>query len=121
MAFLSGTTGYVKVGSATYAFGKWKLALKGGAPKVTNFAGLGYQQLVGGVKAGTITLSGAYDQGNMPLQINTTYTFHLGLALGIELALPAQVSDIDVDNDVEDAPRVTVTAQSTGEFNAQIS
>lgn len=119
--FLSGTTGFVKLGVTTYKFGKWKLAIKGGTPKVTNFAGAGYQQLVPGVISGTLSLSGAYDQGNMPLTINTSYVFYCGFDTGIQLSVTAQVSSIDMDNDVEDTPRVNVTAESTGSFTASIT
>jgi hypothetical protein len=119
--FLSGTTGYVKVGVITYRFGKWKITIKAGTPKVTNFAGSGYQQIVPGVVMATITLSGAYDSGNMPLAANSVYAFHLGMDTGVELAIPAQVSGIEADNDVEGTPTVSVTAESTGVFTAAIT
>jgi hypothetical protein len=117
----SGTTGFVKLGAATYAFGKWKLAIKGGTPPVTNFTGGGFQQIVPGVVKGTLTLSGPWDYGNMPLVVNTSYVFHLGLDTGIELVVTAQVSGIEPEDDVEDAARVTVTAESNGAFTAAIT
>lgn len=121
MSELSGKTGYVKVGSTDYAFGKWKVGIKGGAPKITNWKTGGFQKVVPGVVLGDLTLNGPMDAGSMPLAVNTTYTFHLGMDTGIELAVPAQVTGIDVDNDVEDAPRVSVTATSNGEFTASIA
>jgi hypothetical protein len=121
MAFLSGTTGSVKVGSTVYAFDKWRLSMKGGAPKVTNFAGSGYQQLVPGVKSATITLSGPYNQGAMAVAVNTSYAWILGMDTGVEITVTAQVTGIDVDDSVEDAPRVNVTAESTGSFTASIA
>lgn len=120
MPFLPGTTGYVAIGATTYAFGKWKLAIRGGTPKVTNWSGGGYQQLVAGVVAGTVTVSGAWNVGGMPVAIGALYTFHLGLGTGIELIVNAIVSAIDPENDVEDTPRVSVTAESSGAFVAVI-
>ena len=116
----SGTTGYVKLGTTTYAFGKWKVTFKAGAPKVTNFTGSGYQQLVAGVVSGTLTLTGPYDNGNMPLVAGTTYVFHCGSDTGVELTFSAIVTQIEVDDEVEDACRVNVTAESTGSFTAAI-
>ena len=121
MAFLSGVTGFVKVGAATYAFGKWKLAIKAGNPKVTNFAGGGYQDLVRGVISATLSCSGAYDVGNMPLAAGTTYVFTLGLSPGVQLSASFLVTSLDVDNDVEDAPRLNITGESTGTFTASIT
>lgn len=116
----SGITGFVKLGSTTYAFGKWSLAMKAGTPKVTNFTSA-YQAVVAGVVSATLTLSGPWDYGNMPLVIGTSYVFHLGLDTGVELSLTAIVSGITPENDVEDAARVTVTAESNGSFTAAIS
>lgn len=119
--FLSGTTGFVKLGSTTYKFGKWKLALKAGNPKTTNFAGGGYQSLVTGVISGTVTCSGAYDTGNMALAVGSSYAFHLGLDTGVELTATFLVTSVDVDNDVEGTPQISVTGESTGTFTSAIS
>lgn len=121
MGYLSGTSGFVKLGATDYAFGKWKIALRSGAPKVTNFTSGGYQEIVGGVIAGTITLNGPYNQGAMALAANTSYVFHLGMDTGVEFSLTARITNLEVDNDTEDAPRVTVTAESSGSFTASIS
>lgn len=121
MSQLSGTTGYVKLGATTYAFDKWKIAMRGGAPKVTNFTGGGYQQLVAGVVAGTVTLSGPFNSGSMALAVGTSYAFVLGMTTGVELTVTALVTGIDVEDAVEDAPRITVTAESTGTFTASVA
>lgn len=120
MANKSGTTGYVMVGSTPYAFGKWKSGMKGGAPKTTNFTTGGFQTVVPGVVESTITLSGPWNVGSMPLAINGVYVFHLGLDTGVELVVTAQVSGIEPENDVEGTPSVSVTATSTGSFTAAI-
>lgn len=116
----SGVTGYVAVGAAIYPFGKWKSAMKGGTPKTTNFTTGGYQTVVPGVVESTITLSGPWNVGSMPLAINGVYVFHLGVDAGIELLVTAQVSGLEPDNDVEGTPSVSVTATSTGAFTAAI-
>lgn len=121
MAFLSGTTGSVKVGSTVYAFDKWRVSMKAGSPKTTNFAGSGFQTLVAGVKSAAITLSGPYDQGAMAVALNTSYAWILGMDTGVSITVTAIVTGIDVDNSVEDAPRVNITAESTGSFTASIS
>lgn len=121
MAFLSGTTGFVKIGSTTYKFGKWKLSMKSGVPKTNNFAGGGFQSNVAGMVGATLTFSGPYDQGSMAFAVNTSYAFICGLDTGVELTVTARVSGIDVDNDVEGTPQVSVTAESTGSFTASIA
>lgn len=121
MAFYSGTTGYVTIGTTPYAFGKWKLAIKGGSPKVTNFLSLGFQGVVPGVIQGDITLSGPYNVGGMPLAINGVYVFHLGIYTGVEIVVTAQVTNIEPDDDVDGTPQLSVTATSTGIFTASIS
>lgn len=120
MAFKSGFSGYVLVGSTAYTFGKWKLAMKGGTPKTTNFTSGGYRTLVPGIIEGTITLSGPWNVGSTPLAVNSSYVFHLGLDTGVELVVTAQVSSIEPDNDVEGTPQVSVTAESNGAFVAAI-
>ncbi len=120
MANKSGKSGYVVVGNTPFGFGKWKHAMKGGTPKTTNFRTGGYQTVVPGVIESTITLSGPWDVGGMPIAINGVYVFHLGLDTGIELVVTAQVSGIEPDDDVEGTPNVSVTATSTGAFDASI-
>lgn len=121
MAFYSGTVGYVVLGSTTYSFGKWKLAIKAGAPKTTNYTSGGFQSVVPGVVQGDITVSGPWNVGSTPVAINGVYVFHLGLNTGVELVCTAQVTGIDPENDVEDTPKVSVTATSTGAFGAAIT
>lgn len=121
MGYLSGKTGYVALGSTPYSFGKWKCSIKSGLPKVTNFKSQGFQALVAGILSSTITLSGPYEVGAMPLVAGQAYEFHLGLDVGIELVVTARIETLEPDNDVEGAPAVSVTAQSTGPFTAAIS
>lgn len=121
MSFISGTAGSVKIGSTPYGFDKWRIAMRSNLPKVTNFTGGGYQQNVGGVVGGTLTLSGPFDSTAMGFTVNTSYVFVLGMDTGVSLTVTARVAGIEVDNSVEDAPRVSVTAESTGSFTAAIA
>ncbi|VTR93207.1 unnamed protein product [Gemmata massiliana] len=121
MGYLSGKTGYVQLGSTTYSFGKWKLSMKAGTPKITNWTTNGFQAVVPGVVAATISCSGPWNFGRTPVTLNSVYAFHLGLDTGVELVVNAQVSAIEPENDVEGTPAVSITAESTGTFTASIS
>jgi hypothetical protein len=120
MAFIAGTSGSVLVGGVAYAFGKWRFAMKAGLPKVNNFTSA-YQQLVAGLISGTLTLEGPYDAGNMPIAAGTSYAFTLKFSAAVTLTVTCYVEDITPSQDIEDAARVTVTAQSTGSFTAAIA
>lgn len=121
MSIPSGSTGFVKLGSTAYAFGKWKIAMKSGTPNVTNFTSAGYRQLVAGIIQGTLTCSGPYNSGSMPLAMNTSYVWHLGMDTGIELSVTATLTGLEVDNDVEDAPRINITAEISGSFTSSVT
>ena len=122
MAFnpLSGIGAATTVGGVTYAFGKWRLSFKSGLPKVNNFTSV-YQQLVVGLLSATLTLEGPYDGGNMPLTAGTSYVFVCKWSNAIILTVTALVESIDGSQDIEDAGRVTVTAQTSGSFTASIT
>lgn len=118
--FISGTSGSVLVAGVAYAFGKWRFQMKSGLPKVNNFTSA-YQVLVAGLLSGTLTLEGPYDGGNMPLAAGTSYAFTLKFSNAITLTVTAFVEDITPSQDIEDAARISVTAQSTGSFTAAIA
>lgn len=113
---LTGITGYVKVGGASLAFSKWKLAIKVGLPKLTNFLTQGFQKNGRGVKGATVTISGPFDAA-MPLIAGTVYEFTLGWDAGLEIVVSARVGQSDLDNDVEQNPNAGFTAESTGPFS----
>lgn len=118
--FISGTSGSVLVGGVAYSFGKWRFQMKAGLPRVNNFT-TGYQVLVAGLLSGTLTLEGPYDGGNMPLAAGTSYAFTLKFSNAITLSVTCYVEDITPSQDIEDAARISVTAQSTGSFTAAIA
>jgi hypothetical protein len=121
MAILSGSTGFLKLGSTAYAFDKWKLSMKAGSPNVTNFTSAGYRQIVLGIISGSLTCSGPYNNGSMALVMNTSYVFHLGFDTGVELSVTATVTGIEVDNNVEDAPRINIAGEVSGSFTSSVT
>lgn len=122
MAFnpIGGPSGSVLVGGVAYAFGKWRVSFKSGLPKVNNFTSA-YQQLVAGLLSATLSLEGPYDGGNMPLTAGVSYAFTLKFSNAITLTVTAYVESIDPSQDIEDAARVSVTAQSSGSFTASVT
>ncbi len=119
--YISGKDGYVLVNDAEFAFDKWGLKVKTKTPSVKNFTSQGFEETVKGFTDGTISLSGPYDQGNMPLESGEVYEFHLGWKAGIEIVVNARVQEIGPDVNADDADRVSVTALSQGVFTAAIS
>ncbi len=118
--YLAGKTGFVTIGSTSYSFAKWKSALKTALVKVTNFTTAGYQLLVAAITSATLTVEGPYNEGNMAFTAGVSYTWVLGFTTMVSLTISAFIEQISVDNDVEGAPRVEITAQSSGSFTAAI-
>lgn len=117
---IGGPSGSVLVGGVAYAFGKWRFSAKTNLPKVNNFTS-SYQQLVAGLWSGTLSIEGPYDAGNMPLTSGTTYTFTLKFSNSYTLSVPAVVESIDSSQDIEDAARISITAQTSGTFTISIA
>lgn len=117
---ISGIYGSVTVGSTPFALGKWKLSMKTNLPKVNNFTAA-FQLLVAGLTSATITASGPYDGGNMPLICGNEYSFTLAYNNTISFVVTAIVESIEPEDDIEDAGRVSITAQSNGVFTAAIA
>lgn len=119
--YLSGLTGAISLGTTAYAFGKWKAAFNTKTIPVNNFTSGGYQALVKGFTKATITASGPYNQGNMPLTCGNTYTFNLTLTAGTVLTATGVLGDMTMSNDAEGNPQVDITAESTGSFAASFT
>ena len=117
---LSGKTGSVLIGTVSMSFGKWKAAFKTNLPKVNNWNSTPYQALVSGLTSGTLTISGPYDEGNMPFVCGNSYTFILGFTDTINLTCTVLIESIDAENDVDGAPSISITGQSNGSFTAAI-
>jgi hypothetical protein len=121
-SFVSGVVGYVQVGTLTtsrYAFKKWTLKMMAALPKMSNFLS-SYQRVVAGLISGQLTVEGPYDGNSMAFTAGGSYVWVLGLSASISITVTALIEDITPTNDVDDAPRVTITAQSDGTFTAAI-
>lgn len=119
--YLSGITGAVLIGSTAYSFSKWKVPMKCGLPKVTNFNSAPYQLLVAGILSASIYLEGPYNNTNMPFTCGTSYTWIMRWTALISLTVTAFIEELTPDNDVDGSPRVAITAQSSGSFTAAIA
>ena len=123
-SFVAGTKGYVQIGTLTtsiWAYKKWTLAMKAALPKMNNFLSV-YQRVVGGVLSGTLTLEGPYDTSGMGnLVPGLSYQFVLGLSSSISFTITAIVGDTTPSDDIDDAPRVTVSAETDGTFTIGIT
>lgn len=117
---IGGPSGSVLVGGVPFAFGKWRASLKNALPRVNNFTSA-FQQLVKGLTSATLNMEGPYDSGNMPLTVGNSYEFTLKYAPSISLTVNALVGEIGPSQDIEDAGRIAVTAESSGIFVASIS
>ena len=118
---LSGKTGYLNDSTANRSFGKWDLELITKLIPVPNFNGGGYMQKVTGLYDGKFTLTGPYDQGNMPYTVGNQYTFNFGLAPSVFLTAPGIIGSIKMSEDVENNPAVTITGETNGAFSISIT
>lgn len=118
--FIGGPEGSVLVGGVAYAFGKWRCPIRTGLPKVNNFTSA-FQQLVKGLTSATITLEGPYDGGNMPITSGNEYVFTLKFSALISITITARVGEINGSQDIEDAARISINAESHGTFTAAIT
>lgn len=117
---IGGPSGSVLVGGVAFSFGKWRASIKSGAPKVNNFNS-GYQQLVTGLLSASISIDGPYDGGNMPLVAGATYVFTLKFNNALSFLVSCIVTEIGPSQDIEDAARLSVSAESSGSFTAAVA
>jgi hypothetical protein len=142
VSFLSGKLGYVALAplgitststtvATTVTFAKWSFHPVAPAIKRVAF-GMTQQSLArgatsggntiayrtgGGIQSAQVECSGPYNYGQEGLIIGGIYTFHLGIATGIELLVDAQIKDMVPDDDVETAPNFKITAESDSTDN----
>ena len=116
----AGTAINAIVNTPLYSFGKWKAQLKGGTPKITNFTSGGFQALIAGISSATVSASGPYNSTNMALTLLTTYVWFLNFDTTYYIAVPAILNSIEADDDVEDAPRISISGESTGVFTVSL-
>jgi hypothetical protein len=120
--YLSGISGYVKLGATAYSFNKWECEFETKQNVVNNFTGAGYQQIVSGITKAQLTLEmQGYNEGNCALTCGNSYTFHCGFASGpIELVVTGNIRTITASNDVDGTPSIKVMVDSNGSMTAAI-
>ncbi len=119
--YLSGLSGNVLVGGTAYSFKSWKLSMKNKLINRNNFTVGGYNRFITGFQGATLTLQGPYNAGNMPLVCGASYVFTLQWSVSLSIIIVCFVESLDPDDDAEDGPNVSVTAQASGTFTAAIA
>ena len=89
--------------------------------KINDFTCNGYQTLIAGFTSASITLEGAYFAGNTPLTCGDIYDFELFYSATLSLTVSALISDITPTVDAEKEETLSVTADSTGSFTAEVT
>jgi hypothetical protein len=124
--FIAGKFGYVKTGIApgvAWAFNRWSYHPRAKIlPKNTFVAG-GYDDNIAGFIGADVRLEGPVDSTQTTmLTVGDVVTLALGItATGpIEFTLDVRIVDIEVTNDAEDEPHMTVNAVSKGSFNPAV-
>jgi hypothetical protein len=120
MAFFSGKSGSVSIGEVDYAFGKWSIDLDANLPKMNNFLS-GFQILVSGLISSKLTLSGPYDAGEMAFTAGNSYEFILAVSDTIAFTITYFVENIKIDDDIDDAARISLSGQSSGSFTPSVT
>lgn len=119
--YISGKAASISIQGVTMAFRKWKLSMKADALDVTNLTSGGYREVIDGIISGSLSMEAPYDQGNMPLDVGTTYTVVLTYTTGITLTVSALITEIAPDIDVKREEVISVSAEVTGTFTATIT
>lgn len=114
-----GRLAYVQDSFGRRAFKTWKYGGDTPAVKVNNFNS-DSQLVVPGVFSTKITISGPYDEGNMPYTMGDYYILTLGWSATADLTVTGLLTNIDGDQDVEDAGRVSLTFASNGQFDISV-
>ena len=116
--FISGNESYVRLGSLSYSFAKWRLPIDAGVKKFFAFGSAAQRTLPGGY-AGTPVCEGPYNAGNMPLALGALVELHLGFAPGVELAVNARIGSIEFSTEVSsggEPAQCSVTFETHGDF-----
>ncbi len=86
-----------------------------------NFLASGYMTRVAGMVDSTITLSGAYDLGNMPWVVNTSYSCVLQFTSVVTLTITGLCESITPSVDVTEPEMMEVVVQNNGSFTAAVT
>jgi hypothetical protein len=120
--YLMGKSAVVTIGSTTYRFSKIKIAMRVTLVDVTNFLSAGSEEYAAAVQGCDLTLSQtAYDQGNNPWALGTTYSVVFTFCPSVTLAIPFIVASIDVEIDIKGAQGLTLAGKSNGTFTGAVT
>jgi hypothetical protein len=122
--FYAGKVGYVTDDlSNVYAFSKWRYKPRAKIVSRNNYTSLGKDESVAGFIGADITLEGPFDAA-LPavLTVGELYTFSLGIEDDgpTEFVVQIRISDVEVSNDAEDAPNMTVSGVTHGGFEPSV-
>lgn len=120
--YLMGKSVICTIASATFRFGKIKIAMRITLVDVTNFLSSGSEEWAPAVQGADVTLSAAaWDQGNMPFALGTTYAFVFTFTTSVTLSIAVIIGTIDHDIDVKGAQAITLTGKANGTFTGAIT
>src|SRR5215469_2101353 len=123
-AYLAGKDASVSLGplpGTELAFRSWKCSMKAVALKINDFTSRGYQTLIAGFTSATISLEGAYFAEDTALTAGVIEEFILSYSATLDLTVSALITDITPTVDAEKEITLSVTAESTGEFTAEVT
>ena len=95
--------------------------MKAVALKINDFTSRGYQTLIAGFTSATISLEGAYFAEDTALTAGVIEEFILSYSATLDLTVSALITDITPTVDAEKEITLSVTAESTGEFTAEVT
>lgn len=119
--FIPGKSGGMLQGSTAQAWKKWTCKMFAKLGETPNFLAGGYMTRVTGMVDATVTLSGAYDGGNMPWVVNTSYSVVLQFTSLVTLTLATICESITPSVDVTEPEALEVTLQNNGSFTAAVT
>ena len=89
--------------------------------KINDFTCAGFQLLICGFISATLTLEAAYFAGGTALAVGDIADFELGFSEDLTLTVPALITDLTPTVDAEKEETLSVTADSTGQFDASVT
>lgn len=121
MPFYSGKNGSFTIGAEVQKFSDWTIELDSTLVDVTNFSSGGFREKLTGFIGGKITAKGPYDPTMTEPIIGTEGTFILGVGSTYSFTFTGVITKIRYSQDVNDAARIELEAETTGSFDYDLS
>ncbi len=119
--FIPGKSGGMLQTATAQAWKKWTAKMFAKLGETPNFLAGGYMTRVPGMTDATVTLSGAYDLGNMPWVVNTAYAVTLQFTSMVTLVISTLCESITPSVDVTEPEQLEVVLQNTGAYTAAVT